>query len=191
MAKTKSLLTAGLRGTVGGTLVFRKMNGETVVSAVPEMSSKEPSVNQKEQREKFRLASLYAQRVASDPGLLEEYVVAAKNKRFPNVRSLMIADYFRFPEILSMKVKESTEQSGTVGLETIVVDYMRVKTVTVSLIDPDGSVPETGAAILGIDKQTWTYGIQNAENLVAGVQFEITATDLPGNATTKSFDYQA
>jgi hypothetical protein len=129
--------------------------------------------------------------VASDPALLEEYVVAAKNKRFPNVRSLMIADYFRFPEILSMKVKESTEQSGTVVLETIVVDYMSVKTVTVSLIDPDGSVPETGAAILGIDKQTWTYGIQNAENLVAGVQFEITATDLPGNVTTKSFDYQA
>jgi len=43
MAKTKSLLTAGLRGTVGGTLVFRRLNGETVVAAAPVPSSIQPS----------------------------------------------------------------------------------------------------------------------------------------------------
>lgn len=188
MAKSKSLLTAGLRGTVGGTLVFRKVNGETVVSAAPEMGSKEPSEKQKVQRERFRLASLYAQRVSADPDLLEEYKLAAMKKGFLNVRSLIIADYFRLPEILSIQV--NTKPEGPT-LETIVVDYMRVQSVRVSMKNPDGLVFETGNGVLGIDKQTWSYLIQDPAKLVAGVSFEITATDLPGNVTTKSFDYQA
>jgi hypothetical protein len=168
--------------------VFRKVNGETVVSAAPEMGSFEPSKKQKAQRERFRLASLYAQRVAADPVLLEEYLIAAKKKAFPNVRSLIIADYFRLPEILSFQI--NTKPEGSV-LETIVVDYMRVQSVTVSAKNPDGSVFESGNGDLGSDKQTWSYLIQDAAKLVAGVCIEISATDLPGNVTTKSFDYQA
>ncbi|MFA5330716.1 MAG: hypothetical protein WC384_23185 [Prolixibacteraceae bacterium] len=187
MAKSKSLLTAGLRGTVGGTLVFRKVNGETVVSAAPEMGSKEPSEKQKVQRGRFRLASLYAKRVAADPESLAEYLLAAKKKGLPNVRSLIIADYFRVPEILSFQI--NTKPEGSL-LETIVVDYMRVKSVTVSLKNPDGSVFETGNGIQGVDNQTWTYLIQDAAKLVAGVCVDINATDLPGNVTTQSFDYQ-
>ncbi len=187
MAKTKSLLTAGLRGTVGGTLVFRKMNGETVVSVVPEKSSKEPSEKQLAQRGRFRLASLYAQRTMSDPVLLEEYLVAAGRKGYPSARSLMIADYFRLPEILSMNVNI---QPDGIDLEALVVDYMRVQSVTVSIKNPEGLVLETGNCSLSADQQTWTYPVQVAENLVAGVNIEFGATDLPGNVTTKSFDYQ-
>lgn len=188
MAKTKSLLTAGLRGTVGGTLVFRRVNGETVVSASPEKSSKEPSSNQKAHRERFRLASLYARRVSTDPVLLEEYLIAARKKGYPNVRSFIIADYFKFPEIINFNL--NTQPTGT-ALETLVVDYMRVKSVSVSLIAPDDSVLESGNGVLSIDQQTWTYEVLDSAHLVAGVTFEITATDLPGNVTTKSFDYQA
>lgn len=188
MAKTKSLLTAGLRGTVGGTLVFRKVNGETVVSAAPEMGLKDPSEKQKAQRERFRLASLYAQRVMADPVTLEEYVIGARQKGFPNVRSFIIADYFRLPEVLNFSI--NTEPTGT-SLEMLVVDYMRVKSVNVSLKAPDGSVSETGNANLGADKQTWTYRVQESAHLAAGISFEITATDLPGNVTTQSIDYQA
>ena len=60
------------------------------------------------------------------------------------------------------------------------------------MVGPDScSVLETGNSELGTDKQMWTYRVQDAANLVAGVNFEITATDLPGNVTTQSFDYQA
>lgn len=188
MAKSKSLLTAGLRGAVGGTLMFRKMNGETVVSAFPEKSSKEPSEKQLAQRGRFRLASLYAQRIKTDPVLLEEYVVAAAKKGYPSARSLMIADYFRLPEILSMNV--NTQQDGTV-LEALVVDYMRVQSVTVSMKNPEGQVLESGSCTLSADQQTWTYAVQVVEHLVAGVNIEFIATDLPGNVTTESFEYQA
>ncbi len=188
MAKSKSLLTAGLRGTVGGTLVFRKLNGETVVSAAPEPSSKEPSEKQKEQRQRFRLASLYAERVKADPLLLEEYVIAAQKKGMNNVRNLILADFFRLPEVLSLTV--NTKPTGSV-LEILVVDYMRVKSVTVSIKKPDGSVLESGKCVVGVDKQTWTYRVQQQENLAAGVTFEIAATDLPGNVGIKSFVYTA
>jgi hypothetical protein len=188
MAKTKSLLTAGLRGTVGGTLVFRRLNGETVVAAAPVPSSKQPSEGQVMQRERFRLASLYAKRVLNDPELQVDYELLAKAKKLPSSRAAAIADYFRSPEIVHTKV--STDQSGVVIVEAIVVDYLRVKSVIISVNSPDGSVLETGNGVLGIDNQTWTYAVQNSAGLFAGVSFEITATDLPGNVTTKSLTYQ-
>lgn len=190
MAITKSLVTAGFRGSVGGTLVFRRVNGQTIVSASPERGSKEPSEQQLKQRERFRLATLYSRRVKADPLLLEEYILVCKSKGFQNVGSLIIADYFRSPEIISQKVSTDAT-TGILALEAIVVDYMRVKSVTVAVKSPDGSVLESGEGSVGLDKQTWKYNFQNATNLVAGVSFEITATDLPGNVTTESFEFEA
>ena len=188
MAKTKSLLTAGLRGTVGGTLVFRKLNGETVVAAAPGPRSKQPTEGQMIQRERFRLASLYAKRATSDPELRVEYELVAKAKKLPSARAAAIADYFRSPEILNAKF--STDPSGIIIVEAIVVDYLRVKSVTISVNAPDGSALETGNGVLGIDNQTWTYQVQNSADLVAGARFDLAATDLPGNVTTQSLYYQ-
>ena len=188
MAQIVNIATKGMSGMIGGTLVFRKVNGKTVVASAPVPSSKPPSEGQMQQRERFRLATLYGQRVMNDPLLNEEYAQAAIQKKMPSAQIVAIADYFRLPEILSFAV--STHPKGSSVLETIVIDYVMVKTVTVDVKDPDGLVLESGNGLMGIDKQTWTYEIQNAENLVAGVQFEITATNLPGNVTVKSFDYQ-
>ena len=55
MAKVaNNLVTTKLRGMVGGTLVFRSYNGETVVSAAPAPSTKPASEGQQAVREKFR-----------------------------------------------------------------------------------------------------------------------------------------
>ena len=188
MSKTMSLVTAGFRGMLGRTLVFRKLNGETVVAAAPGPRSKQPTEGQMIQRERFRLASLYAQRVTRDPELRVEYELAAKAKKLPSARSAAIANYFHSPEILNAKF--STDPSGIIIVEAIVVDYHRVISVTISVNAPDGSALETGNGVLGIDNQTWTYQIQNSADLVAGVIFEITATNLPGNVTTQSLNYQ-
>ena len=188
MAKSKSLLTVGLRGTIGGTLVFRRLNGETVVAAAPVPSSKQASESQLFQRERFRLASHYAKRAMSDPDLRVEYELVARLKKLPSARAAAIADYFRSPEILNAKI--STEQSGVVIVEAIVVDYLRVKSVAISVNDPEGTVLESGNGVLSIDNQTWTYQVQNVAALVAGVRFDVTATDLPGNVSTQSLYYQ-
>ena len=188
MAKSSSLLTTGLRGTVGRTLVFRKYFGETVVAAAPVPSSKQPTEVQLNHRERFRMASLYARRALSDPELRVEYELAAKVKKLPSARTVAIADYFRSPEILNAKL--STQPSGAVVVEAIAVDYLRVKAVTITVNAPDGLVLESGNGVLSADHQTWTYEVQHATELVAGVHFEIKATDLPGNVTTEILDYQ-
>ena len=188
MAKSKSLLTVGLRGTIGGTLVFRRLNGETVVAAAPAPSSKQASESQVLHRERFRLASHYAKRALNDADLRVEYELVARLKKLPSARAAAIADYFRSPEILNAKV--STEQTGAVIVEAIVVDYLRVKSVTISVNAPEGTVLETGNAVLGVDNQTWTYQVQVSAGLVAGVRFDITATDLPGNVSSQSLSYQ-
>ena len=188
MAKSKSLLTVGLRGTVGGTLVFRRLNGETVVAAAPVPISKPASESQVRQRERFRLASLYAKRVLNDPDLRLEYEQVARLKKLPSARAAAIADYFRSPEIL--KAKTSTNPSGEVTVVAVVADFLRVSSVVVSVTTPDGTVLEAGNGVLSIDNQTWTYTVQDSTKLVAGVNFEITATDLPGNETRQILDYQ-
>ena len=188
MAKTKSLLTAGLRGTVGGTLVFRRLNGETVVAAAPVPSSKQPSESQVMQRERFRLASLYAKREFNDPELRVENELVAKVKKLPSARAAAIADFFRSPEILNAKT--STDQSGIVIVEAIVVDYLRVKSVTISVNAPFGPVILTVNGFLGIENKNCTYLVHISEILVAETRFEIAATDLPGNVTTQSLSYQ-
>lgn len=140
------------------------------------------------QRERFRLASLYAKRIFNDPELRVEYELVAKAKKLPSARTAAIADYFRFPEILDAKI--STESSGIVIIVAIVVDYLRVKSVTISVNTPDGSVLDTGNGVLGIDNQTCTYQVQNSSTQVSETRFDISATDLPGNVTTQSLSYQ-
>ncbi|BBE20557.1 hypothetical protein AQPE_4751 [Aquipluma nitroreducens] len=104
------------------------------------------------QRERFRLASLYAKRAFNDPELRVEYELVAKVKKLPSASAAAIADYFRSPEIMNAKI--STDQSGIVIVEVVVVDYLRVKSVTISVNAPDGSVLESGNGVLGIDNQT-------------------------------------
>jgi hypothetical protein len=63
MAKQKgNVVTHGLRGKVGDLLIFRQVDGETIVSKIPE-SSKTVSEGQKRQRKNFQKAIFYAKSV--------------------------------------------------------------------------------------------------------------------------------
>ena len=55
----KNLITKGLSGILGGTLVFRNVGEKTVVSVAP-TTTKEASPAQKNHREKFQQAVFYA-----------------------------------------------------------------------------------------------------------------------------------
>lgn len=190
MAISEGLFTKGLRGMVGGTMVFKRVNGETVVSAAPQRGTNVPTIGQMAQRQKFRLASFYAIRATSDPALLAVYTAVGQTKGTKNLRAVMMADYFDSPEILTCKVEDNTLQPGTKILAILAISYVRVKSVSVSVIDPGGLVVEDGYAALGPDSQTWMYEFQNEANLIANVSFNITAISLPGNVTNRSFDYQ-
>lgn len=186
MAKATNLLTTGLSGKLGGTLVFRKGNGQTIVSASPQKGSQEPSEKQTAQRDRFRKASFYAQRVSANSTLFEEYSEVAARKGYQNVRSLIIQDYFRLPEIQSCDVVRNSSSSGA-QIEVIVTDLMRVDSVTLEIRTPDKAVVGKGNAVMGADKQTWTFQVQDASLVASGNSIRITATDLPGNVVNRNF----
>ena len=190
MAFTKGIATKGYRGMIGGTLVFKKWGEKTVVAAAPERSSKAPSSNQLAHQDRFRLASYYAKRTMFDPTLLAEYRAAAEVKGIASVRNVMIADYMSSPKILEYEVVESSSQPGPKLLRILAIAYVRVTAVTVSVNDPGGMLLESGNALLNVDTQNSMYEFQNDANLFPGVSFQITATGLTGNVTSKSFVYQ-
>jgi len=189
MGITNSIATKGIRGMIGGTLVFKSVNGQTVVSAAPGKSTKVPTIGQIAQRERFRLASFYAIRATNDPELLAVYTAAAEKKGTKNLRSVMMADYFDSPEILTCKVEDSKLQPGTKVLAVLAISSVQVKSLNVSVTSTTGTAIESGNATLSNDAQTWIYEFEDESNLTDGVTFDVTATSLSGNVTAQSFDF--
>ncbi|WP_163712919.1 hypothetical protein [Mangrovibacterium lignilyticum] len=176
----------GASGMVGGTLVYRKFGKETILASAPEKSSKEPSEKQVEQREKFRLANFYAARVKANPELLAAYRDAMIRRSYINVHSLIIADYFREPEIISFN-QEVDETTSEVRIAVLVVALLQAKSVTLRIQTPDGTVLESGPAVMEADQQIWLYSPADPAQLASGNLMEVEVTDYPGHLVTKSF----
>lgn len=56
----KNIITEGLSGKLGDTIVFRRRDGRTIVATRPETSDRELSQTEIEHRSKFREAVIYA-----------------------------------------------------------------------------------------------------------------------------------
>jgi hypothetical protein len=80
MAKQKgNVVTHGLSGKIGDLLVFRQVDGKTVVSKIPERP-KTVSDKQKEHRERFQRATFYAKSAVDAPETKELYTEQAKRR---------------------------------------------------------------------------------------------------------------
>jgi hypothetical protein len=74
MAISKSnVLLHSLRGMVGKELVFRVVNGKTIVSVRPDFSKVKWSEKQKAHRKKFRNAARKAKELAMNPGIRKNH----------------------------------------------------------------------------------------------------------------------
>jgi len=92
MAKSKNIITAGLRGGVGGQLVFKQYEGCTVVTKYPDMSGVKPSGLQKACRSKFLEAVKYAKGILADEVLraaFEEKIGKGKSVYHAAIREYM------------------------------------------------------------------------------------------------------
>lgn len=176
----------GARGMVNGTLVYRKYQDGMILAGAPEKSSKAPSEKQVAQREQFRLANFYASRVKKNPELLALYQQGAERRSYPNVHSYIIADYFRMPEVLSY-AREVDETTSEVRIVVLVVDLIAAKSVTLQVQTPDGTILESGSAIVEDDGQSWDYVPADPANLSSGNLLVAEVTDHPGHVVTRSF----
>jgi hypothetical protein len=100
------------------------------------------------------------------------------------VFALAVADFFNAPAVDEIDLSQYTGKAG----ETIHIrasDDFEVRGVSVVIHDANGAVLEQGGAVAGGDG-AWTYTATTAVPTGQSVAIEVTATDRPGNKTTKT-----
>ncbi|MBL0744976.1 hypothetical protein [Chryseolinea lacunae] len=78
-----NLVTKGLSGQLGKTLVFRKVGDRTIVATSPSTND-DPTPAQKTQRGRFHDASIFAKAQMDDPAIKKLYEEEAKRRGFPS-----------------------------------------------------------------------------------------------------------
>jgi hypothetical protein len=183
MAKsTNNVVTHGLRGKVGDILVFRYVNGDTIVSKVPE-KRKTTSEAQIEHNKRFQQASIYAKLATATPETKELYADEAQKRKGMTAYSVAVADFFNAPDIKTIDLSEYTGAAGE-EIRVIASDDFAVKSVRVQIINADGSPVEEGEAVK-ISENLWIYTTSENNERLDGYKISVSASDLPGNVTTE------
>jgi hypothetical protein len=179
MAKqSRNIVTQGTSGKLGN-LVFRQVDGETVISVAPR-KRKVTTEPQKEQMSKFQRATLYAKMVLADPETAAEYGKAAKKGL--NAYNVAVADFFHAPDIHNIDVSGYHGQPGD-SIVILAHDDFKVKEVSVSITKADGTLVEEGYATPDPTGYKWTYTASETNNDMDDNRIEVVASDMPGNVT--------
>jgi hypothetical protein len=146
MAQSKNNpLTKGLSGMIGNSVVFRTVNGKTIISNRPS-KPKFQSALQKENRTKFSRAVAFSKRMMSDPIAKEKYGSIAKQEGLPNAYTAAVTEYMRKPEIQDIDIAQYTggkDQEIRVRAEKKGFEVMEVE---VLITDEKGQKIEQGKA---------------------------------------------
>ncbi|MDR1172745.1 MAG: hypothetical protein LBL24_09850 [Bacteroidales bacterium] len=186
MAKQKgNVVTHGLSGKIGDLLIFRQVDGKTVVSKVPEQK-KTASEKQVELRRRFQQATVYAKIAAGTPGTKELYEGEAKKRRGMTAYSVAVADYFNAPDIDSVDLSGYTGAAGD-EIRIIASDDFAVKSVHVRIGNADGVAVEEGYAVNSV-AGLWVYTATAKNESPAGCKIVVSASDMPGNVTENNFE---
>jgi hypothetical protein len=170
---------SGVRGMIGGQVVFKRRAGKTYVSAPPEVDeNRKATPAQAVIRQRFKKAITYANAVVKDAALKQAYFNAAK--RGQSAHNVAFLDAYYPPEIITMITQG---YRGVVGDVIVVIakDDFKVAAVTISIYTATGELMEAGAAVANRDGLSWQYICTKQHVAIAGCKIIATATDLPGN----------
>lgn len=184
MAKSKeNLYLFGLSGSVGKQMVFRNTARGTILAKSPRHTGKKTE-HQKEQGKKFLKAVAYAKQALADSSLSAIYKkLAAASPNKLSAYNIAVADYLRPPVIEHI---DTTAYKGDATGEKILItvtDNVKVTAVKVRIESSDESDVEQGNATLHEGK--WLYVTTATNASIGGDKIIVTATDRPGNNTTK------
>jgi hypothetical protein len=148
-------LVHGASGMIGGTVVFRTWNGKTYMYNRPKKPTKQ-SVQQKENRLRFKMATMFAKSMMKDPQKKAEYQEIAKKQKLPNAYTAAITEYMRKPEIKEVDLKAYSGKEN----EEIKVEARKkgfdIEVVEVIVANEKGQVVEQGKA-LKVGHSEWLY----------------------------------
>ena len=183
MAKIRNnLIVRGVSGMLGKQVVMRRQkNGKYVLAAAPDHTSHNLSDAQKQQQTRFRLAVLYAKGAAKNT---PEYQNLAES-RGQSTFNVAVADFLHPPEIQNIDVSAYTGAAGQ-SITITAVDDVKVKTVSVSIANDDGTVVEKGSAVVSAQNpDQWLYTTSAAASS-ASVKVSVDAADLAGQITEET-----
>ncbi|MFD2787864.1 hypothetical protein [Hymenobacter rubripertinctus] len=180
MARVKNnIVTQGLSGMIGGTLVFRQQGGRTIVSAAPGETTGEPSAAQQAQRQRFQEAAVYAKAQISDPAAKAEYATRLDG-RHGSAYAIAVADFLKAPDIREIDLSRYAGKKGDV-IRVRATDDFKVVAVRVRIENGDGSLVEEGAAVQQPNALDWLYTATTANADLNGDKITIRASDQPGH----------
>ena len=174
-------LVMGSSGRIGKMLVFRQMAGKTII-AKRGIRTAPPSEDQEAVKELFREAAIYAKKVSDDPSRKSLYEAVAKPGQ--SAFNLALADFCKAPVIKKITLDD---YNGEIGDTLLVraIDNFRVESVTINIMDENGTEIETGQAVLQENGLDWLYTTMADNPAPQGSTVKVTATDLPGNKTVE------
>lgn len=184
MARTiNNTITHGVSGKFGDQIVFRQVNGKTLMCKSP-IGRGKTSAKQEQQQEKFKKASQYAKQALEDPVLSAEYALEAKRRKGLSAYNVAVADYLISPTIDKVDVSAYT---GNVGEKIKIQAYDDYKVEAVKVyIHTSSSLVEEGEAILqGIE---WIYTVQTTNTNLSGSKITVKVTDTAGNESERTVD---
>lgn len=183
MGKSKAnYAITGLSGKVGKIFVYRQRGGETIV-ATPPVRTAPPSQKQIQQQEKFARAATYARNALLDPTLKADYTAEAKKRQNVSPYNMAMTDFLRPPQITNVDHSAYTGDTSDQKIIIEVADAFKVVSVKVKITAANSSTLEEGNATLVKGKWEYTTTANNAT--LTGTKITLTATDRPGNTTTK------
>lgn len=170
---------------LGKQIVFRSWNGKTYISAAPKKPKRQSPI-QKENRSKFKRATMYAKNMMKDPAKKAEYKEIALKMQLPNAYTAAITDYMRNPQIEAVDL---VNYSGKADEEIKVVARKKdfqLQEVEILITDDNGEVLEEGRATKGLGNE-WTYRTLHNIESKKPAKIVVMAKDKAGNKVQRSF----
>jgi hypothetical protein len=180
----KNLVTKGMSGMLGKTLVFRQTDGKTYVSAAPNITNRVPTPEQTAHRERFQEAVFYARNAIQEPETKAAYQAVAYKRHARTAFAVAVADFFNAPDIKDFDLHDYTGAIGSC-ISVKITDDFKVKKVVIQIYPSDGPLVEEGDAVVSSDGMTWVYTATTVNGSVSGTRIVVKAYDLPGNLSEK------
>lgn len=182
MARIKNnIIIEGISGTLGDMLVFRQLQGKTVLSLKPKQTAQK-SEKQLAHMKLFKEAVLYGKSVLADPSLMQEYG-SGINERMQSAYIVAITDFLNSPVIHRIDISSYKGRAGDPIVARITDDF-KVLNVKVEIRSSKGFLIEQGVAVMQDNKLEWLYTTTVSTD-IKGSRITIRAYDMPGNETAE------
>jgi hypothetical protein len=179
MARTKTnIITREFSGKLGDQVVFRQLDGMTVLANIPARRKTKPTGRQAETCDRFSMAINYARNIVKDPEMKAAYKARAGKRVSAN--NMAIRDFLSPPVVKEIDTSAYQGLSGQ-KIRISATDDFKVKLVTVTITDTEGKKLESGSCAVGLSGFSWYYTAQT--DLAGSLPLIITAMawDIPGN----------